>query len=412
MRAALLGGLSLAVANTAAALPLGEAINRFQGQFSDEMRQTGAPGAAWVIVEGDRVAGMGTWGIKAQGSPDRVTENTVFRLASVSKTFAASLTTILVNEGRISLDAPVAGYVPAFQTKYASTKSALTLRDVLSHQTGYVHNAYDGMIEGGRTLDQILPYFGTLKPNCKPGTCYGYQNVLFSIVEPVVEKSTGNPYENLIRDRLFTPLGMNTASVGYEGYLQSPDKASPHVLVAKRTYRKTRVKETYYHFNPAAGVNASITDMSKWLSAQLGKRPDVLPDGSIGMMTKKEVRTLREMSKRRWRPYLTNAHYGLGWRIYDFGDDTLVYHFGAVEGFRALVAYSKSRNVGISILTNGGSNEIDELNVAFWAALQANEVADATPIPVQQKAVVKVAAAAPAKSRFPAVLPKAKPARP
>lgn len=323
------------------------------------------PGAAYAIVEMGEPLKVGTFGTRAKGRNLPVTEDTVFRLASVSKTFSASLVAMLVEEGQLSLDTKVSPFVPVFQLKKKGHAEQIELSHLLSHTVGLTPNSYDNMIEDGWDLPKILPRFNRLSPICSPGKCYGYQNIAFSLVEPVVEATVDADFEALMEERILSPLGMETASIGMKGYLEKDDRAHPHVNTRRGWYR-TKVKPHYYNVSPAAGVNASIKDMVKWVESYLGWYPEVISPGVIDMVTEKRIRTKRELYKRQWRKYLEDAHYGLGWRIYDFGDHEVVMHAGGVAGFRSIVSFSQEYGVGLVILMNAESRVIDDLTAQFW----------------------------------------------
>lgn len=342
-------------------------VDDYDAVFRAGMKGKKIPGAAYAIVEMGAPLRTGVFGTRAKGQNLPVTEETVFRLASVSKTFSASLVAMLVEEGRLSLDTKVSPFVPLFQMRSKSHAQALELEHLLSHTVGLMPNSYDNMIEDGWDLPKILPRFKRLKPMCGPGKCYGYQNIAFSLLEPMVENTTSAPFEDLMDKRILTPLGMENASVGFEGYQMSDDRADPHVNTRKGWYR-TKVKPNYYRLAPAAGVNASIRDMVKWVESFLGWYPEVVSPGVIDMVTEKRIRTKRELYKRQWRPYLEDAHYGLGWRIYDFGDHEIVMHAGGVSGFRSIVSFSEEFGVGLVILMNAESRVIDDLTAQFWDA--------------------------------------------
>ncbi len=335
--------------------------------FREGMAGKKIPGAAYAIVEMGEPLQVGTFGTRAKGRNLPVTKDTVFRLASVSKTFSASLVAMLVEEGQLRLDTKVSPFVPTFQLKKKGHAERIELSHLLSHTVGLTPNSYDNMIEDGWDLPKILPRFKRLSPLCAPGNCYGYQNIAFSLVEPVVEAATHEEFERLMEARILSPLGMETASIGMKGYLEKEDRAHPH-LNTRRGWYRTKVKPNYYNVAPAAGVNASIQDMVKWVESYLGWYPEVISPGVIDMVTEKRVRTKRELYKRQWRPYLEDAHYGLGWRIYDFGDHEIVMHAGGVAGFRSIVSFSQEFGVGLVILMNAESRVIDDLTAQFWDA--------------------------------------------
>src|SRR5690606_4761274 len=124
--------------------------------------------------------------------------------------------------------------------------------------------------------------------------CYSYQNVAFSLVGDVVFAASGQFYNEAVTGRILKPLGMNDASLGLDGITASPRWAKPHVR-AGAGWKSLMPKPTYYRLAPAAGVNASISDMAQWLIAQSGRRPDVLPAPLLATLQAPIVGTPGEM---------------------------------------------------------------------------------------------------------------------
>ena len=345
--------------------------DEFARYFNYLIKKQGIPGAAYVIVDHDKIVAMKTHGVRVKGKKDPVTRHTVFRLASVSKTFAASMAAVLEHEQKFSWGDKVVRYVPQLSFKTPALSMQLQVQHLLSHSSGLTPNAYDNYLEDNRPLSKILPMFSTIDPHCKPGKCYGYQNVLFSLIEDVIQKATGVPYSRQLKDRFFAPLKMEDASLGWESFMAASNRAAPHVQTG-RGWRPVKVEKEYYLAAPAAGVNASISDMAQWLKAQMGFYPDVLPPEVISDITTERVATQRHMRHRIWRDYIDHAGYGLGWRLYTVGDDRVIFHGGWVAGFRAAVAYSEKRKVGIVILMNAESRVISDLTANFIADITGN----------------------------------------
>jgi len=346
------------------------AIAGFDKKFQAAISEHNVPGAAFAIIKDGKVISAKGYGTRALGADLPVTGDTVFRLASVSKTFSAELAAMMVAEGKFNFDDRLSKYVPDFRLKTPGHAGKLKINHILSHTTGLTPNAYDNMLEDGWALTKIIPRFKRLKPMCGPGSCYGYQNIAYSFIEPVIEKATGERFEKLMQARIFQPLGMKDSSVGLEGYLSSANRAEPHVLTRNGWYR-TSVKANYYTVAPAAGVNASIMDLAKWVRAQMGHNEEVLSAELLQTVTAKRVQTKREMRKRMWRPHLKDAYYGYGWRIYEIGGEDIVMHGGGVSGFRSLVGYNKERGIGHVMLMNAETRTIDKLGAEFWAAVTA-----------------------------------------
>ena len=338
----------------------------FDRYFRQLLKQKDIPGAAYVIVDRDQVVAMDTYGVRQKGKKQSVTSHTVFRLASVSKTFAGSMAAVLEHEQKFSWGDRVVRYVPELTFKTPALSMQLQVQHLLSHSSGLTPNAYDNYLEDNRPLSKILPMFSSIDPHCAPGKCYGYQNVLFSLIEEVIEKATGIPYSRQLKERFFTPLKMEDASLGWESFMATSNRAAPHVQTG-RGWRAVKVEKEYYLAAPAAGVNASISDMAQWLKAQMGFFPEVLSPDVIEDITTERVATQRHMRHRIWRDYINHAGYGLGWRLYTVGDDRIIFHGGWVAGFRAAVAYSEKRKVGIAILMNAESRIISDLTANFIA---------------------------------------------
>lgn len=338
--------------------------NDYEAFFRRHVKQEKFLGGAFVVVSGDQIIHLVTAGHTDTSRKQRIDKNTAFRVASVSKTFAAGLTGILVTEGQFNWDDSVSQYVPGFRINGDSRQ--VQIRHLLGQSTGLIPHAYDNLVEDGVAVAKIHNEYRKLSYICTPGQCFSYQNSVFSLIEPVIEKATSSSYASLLMERIFQPLDMKTASVGYEPFINNPNHAKPHVLMRKGKWKTISVKPNYYRLAAAAGVNASALDMGKWLMAQLGSHPEVIRPEVVDALTRPRVKTRREKYRRHWKDMLTDAHYGLGWRIYQLGEHQLAYHSGWVSGYRADVAWSETYDLGIAILLNEESNSINKLTTTFW----------------------------------------------
>ncbi len=338
----------------------------FADLFASVLDENRIPGGAWAIVRDGRIVEAQGHGVRRLGHREPVTADTVFRIASLSKTFAAQLGAMLVDEGRLNWTEPASRFAPAFRLKRADQTARLQLQHLLGQSTGLVPNAYDNLIEDGEPLARILPRFASLEANCAIGSCYSYQNIAFSMVQPAFEGAGGASYEHLLQERLFQPLGMTATSVGLEAFAQATDRAEPHVR-RLGLWSTVEVAPHYYRLAPAAGINASANDMARWLLAQMGGAPDVVTAAQVATLTGKRVRTPRELNRRGWRDLLSDAHYGLGWRIYTLGGEDIVMHSGWVQGYVADIAWSPSRRTGLVVLLNGASPAINDITTGFWS---------------------------------------------
>lgn len=349
--------------NVAASDSMLDIAKEYEVFFRELIKERNYPGAAFVIVTRDEILHIATAGHTTADRKQAIDTQTAFRLASVSKTFAAEIVGLLVEDGSLSWDDPVIRYVPTF--KINGDTSQIRIHHLLGQSTGLMPHAYDNLLEHGKSMDTIWQRMTDLPYVCAPGKCFSYQNSVFSLVDPLVKQATSLSYEDQVEQRIFKPLNMNTASIGYDAFINNPNHAEPHARRSGR-WKTLPVQKNYYRAAPAAGVNASILDMGKFVQAQLGSHPEVLSADMLDNLQKPRVKTRREMHRKQWKTMLSSAHYGLGWRIYQLGDEQLVYHGGWVSGFRADVAFSPKHDIGIVVLLNAESSGISELTTRFW----------------------------------------------
>jgi beta-lactamase class C len=317
------------------------------------MRTGHIPGMAWVMVSNGAVIDARGYGYTDVNTRSPVSAETVFRLASLSKGFASALSSLLVDQGVLEWGDRVQDMVPAFVLKDHDGAGRLRIDELLSHRVGLPYNTYDRQLESEEPYPMLVEKLEAISPLCSVGDCYAYQNVAFSLIGDVVFASTGDFYSHQVEKRLFHPLGMTTATYGREALLGSASYALPHVGKAG-SLRSLIPKETYYRVPPAAGVNASAKDLGQWMLAQLGHRPDVLSPELVALMHAPQVATPSELSSSPWRrARLRTAAYALGWRVFDYAGHDMVFHAGAVQGYRAVLGVLPNEDFGLAIIWNG-----------------------------------------------------------
>lgn len=323
------------------------------------------PGSAVVVVVNGEVVLQKTWGVRDSGDKKPITPYTVFRIASISKTFASAAASILVNETPLSWQSPVMGSVKDLQFQRGDYGNQINLEHLMSQTTGLMPHAYTNLVEDNMSYERILDRLNRVQFVCEPGKCYGYQNVVFSLVGDVVEAQTGLEYANYVEQKIFKPLNMQRASFGRDAFLSDSNHAKPHIWTGK-SWRPTRTTDHYYRIPPAAGVNASIDDMRAWLLAQLGQDPQVLNEKMLNELQREVISTTRQQSHYRWRRGLHNTGYGLGWRVFDYNDhDGFVQHGGYVKGMRSEMVFNRELQTGLVFLTNSEPRNLGDLVFDF-----------------------------------------------
>jgi len=316
-----------------------------------------APGIAVAIIQDTSIVYLKGFGIRDEHTKDTVDIHTVFRIASVSKCFASLLTGILVDEHHLSWDDPVIKYLPGFKLKSAEYTRSLTLRHVLSHTTGLPYHAFTDRVDEGANFDSLVYHLRDLDLVSKPGELYSYQNVGYSVIGQVIQAATGKAYIENLKEKIFDPLHMQSASATYKAMMENNNTAKPH------GYAKSGVpipiSDTYYDVAPAGGINASIADMARWLLAMTSDQQKILKKKTEQEIFRPMVRAIpRNRYFWRWKP-LRSAYYALGWRVLNFKDDTLAYHGGYVNGYRTEVAIDRKDKLAICVLVNAAGTLAD-----------------------------------------------------
>ena len=336
---------------------------RLEERIARLMQEPDMVGLAVGTVENGQIRFVKGFGETVAHSGAAVTPDTVFRWASVSKGVATALVTKLAEEGKLSLDTPVASLGTTL-TLPGDARN-VTVADILSHRVGLVRNAWDERLEVGEDPRMLRAALGTLPPYCPPGTCYGYQNIAFDTATEIVERTTGEGYADLARRRLFEPLGMRNASFGRAALQGSASWAQPH----RKGKALVAVNDSYYRVPAAGGVNSSIRDLLRWMQAQMGNAPSVLSPATLEVMHRARVPTPPHGRRGAMDRALTHAAYGLGWRTFVYAGHQLIGHRGSVDGYGSLVLFDPADKSGIVMLWNSNVSMPARLQLEFFDSL-------------------------------------------
>lgn len=338
-------------------------LSRFVAWMETATREKKIPGVALAIVSREGIMHMQTWGVKSIDTREAVHTDSIFRIASMSKTFAGASAALLVDQNYQSWDSKLTDLFPEMHLGTRRSSGEITLKHVVSHSTGLMPHSYSNLLDDGVSYDRIKSSFSKIPTVCKPGECYGYQNVVFSIIADVVEESTGESYEKFIYEQIFKPLGMISASVGMEAYLDNTESTQPHRR-SRGAWRTTSTNPAYYSVAPASGINASIFDMSMWVRANLGGFPEILSPDFLSQLHEPIIATPRGNYFNRWSG-LEKAYYATGWRVFDYKGQRVVHHGGGVRGYRSEMAFVPEANIGLVLLFNAESNLANDIVPAF-----------------------------------------------
>ena len=317
------------------------------------MRTWQVPGLSLAVVRNDSVIYAKGYGVREFGRPDRVDERTIFAIGSASKAFTSAAIAMLVDEKKVSLDANPSLYLPGFQLYDPYATRELTVRDLLSHRSGLARGelAWYG---SGFDRDEIVRRVRFLTPSWSFRSQFGYQNIMYITAGQVVAKVSGRTWDDFVRDRIFTPLGMSASTTSIKGVRGQPNVSSPHATV-NDTVRVIPWRDID-NAGAAGSINSNAVDMAQWVRLQLGR-------GSFGGKALISPRSADEMHQaqtvirtdsaaRASNPDTHLQAYGLGWFLEDYRGRMVVHHGGNVDGFSALVGMLPENRFGVVVLTS------------------------------------------------------------
>lgn len=340
-------------------------LTEYDEYIRSSLRRNLAAGVAVAIVKDTAVYFLKGYGLSDHRTQDSVDVHSVFRLGSVSKCFASILTARLVEDGSLGWDDKVISHLPGFALSSKESTQEVTIRHLLSHTSGLPYHAFTDRVDDGANLDTLIYHLRDLKLTGPPGTTYSYQNVAYSVVGRVIEAAMHRSYDSLMATKVFEPLGMSESSMSFESLISSNHATLPH-LYSRKGWKASPVSRTYYNVGPAGGVNASISDMAKFLKAVNDEDNKFLKAGTRREIFKPIIKaTARNRNFRKWKRS-NGSYYGLGWRVLTFRDDTLNYHGGYVNGYRSELALERADHVAICVLVNSPGQLADNAVPQFF----------------------------------------------
>ncbi|MCF8381899.1 MAG: beta-lactamase family protein [Bacteroidales bacterium] len=349
-------------------------IFEYNDFLSHEIDSFGSVGAALVITYKGEIAYKKCFGVKEAAGNDSIDCHTIFRLASVSKTITGVLAGILSEEKIIDLDDKVIDYIPGFKLKDSLNTYNLSIREILSHTSGLVPHAYDNLVEAQVPFSVIMDSLYRVNISGEPGELYGYQNVIFSLYDTISAIKTSKNFNELLQEKVFSPFGMANASAGFSPFFENENKAYPHAKHGG-SFKKLELNDRYYNTNPAAGINASISDMGQFLLSLSGNENKVLNRNVPNeVFTPQVVSPLRWNYLRKWGK-VESKHYALGWRIIGYQGRQIAYHGGYVQGYQAEIALCMEEDFGIAFLTNS-PNGVGSISIPTFLDMYFEKFSD------------------------------------
>ncbi len=356
-------GYAQAPAQAAASADYSKQLQIVEEKTEARRKELGIPGMSLVIVKDDQIIFMKGFGYKELENQTAATPDTQFAICSTTKAMTALTVLMSQDEGKLTLDDSPKKFLPYFKINDPEIDKNITIRDLLSHASGL-----GGMdllwLPGKLSRVEVIKAAGEAKPTAKLREKFQYQNVMYATAGEVVAKVQKKPWEQVISDRIFAPLGMTNSNFSVTKMQKTKDFSLGYI-------HNSRLKETTLlpfrnidEIGPAGSMNSSARDMAQWLRF-------ILNGGTVN-----GKRLVSENGFQEWlKPQIkispnSRISYGLGWNLTEWNGKKVVNHAGGIDGFNALVSMIPEKKLGFVMLTNvSGSGLGGELATLIWQNL-------------------------------------------
>jgi CubicO group peptidase (beta-lactamase class C family) len=321
--------------------------------IKQKMMAEDIPGLAVVVVQGDKIVYMKGFGVTSLKNPSPVTPQTVFDLASSSKSFTALGVLLLRDDGLIDLDAPVQQYLPDFQLADREASAQITVRQLLNQTGGLPGNFSEPLVfqQGEDAMEKMIAALHRVKLNHPPGSSFEYADVNYCLLGALIERVAGIPFEDYMQQKLFTPLGMTHTTL-YPSEAAGFDRADGHQPMFGRVV--TRNIPIFRSASPAGWVMSCAEDMGQWLIVHLndGRTAE---GQSIPAKDIEEVHTPSVLFEENGE----EVGYGMGWLVgHGPDDELLIWHGGDTPNFMSDMILLPEYHLGVVVLVNSQASTI------------------------------------------------------
>lgn len=324
-----------------------ESIGKF---VVEQLAAWEVPGCAIAAVNNGEVVLADGWGRRDLGSGLPATKDTLFAIGSTTKAFTASTVGALVDDGLLEWDRPVRDYLPELRLHDPVVTERLTITDLLAHRSGLPRHDLAHLANPELSREDVVRRLRFLPLSKDLREAFQYCNLGYLLAGHVVGVLSGTLWEDVLRSRLLTPLGMGRSNLSVEDMLADPDHATAYerrkgVVVQVPARPVTALA-------PAGAINSSASDMARWLLAQLGGG---VVDGTAVI----SADTLRRqhaphmlIPEDRTFPASTRHAYGLGWLTGRYREHRLAEHGGGIDGYLTECMMLPDDGIGVIVLTN------------------------------------------------------------
>jgi CubicO group peptidase (beta-lactamase class C family) len=321
--------------------------------ITEAMDEWKIPGLAIAVVQNGEVALVRAYGHRDVEAGLKVTTDTQFLIGSITKSFTSTGLALLMDERRINWKKPVRDYIPEFRLHDPVATDRVTVRDLLSHHSGLPRHDWI-WIPGDLSCEAMVTALRHLEPARDIRTEFQYNNLAYNAAGILIERVSGQSYEEFIRTRLTDRLQM-PVSFSPEEFAAASDAAVPYLV--ERDDERRRAKFFPITTTAAGAINTSIAAIANWMQF-------LLAEGEFEGTRLLSPTLIREMQAPRvyagapeWEEF-GPSHYGLGFGSFTYRGKRTVGHSGGWLGWSTLLRLMPERNVGVAVFTNTGGNPV------------------------------------------------------
>jgi len=373
---------TLLVAASFAAAAGNDPVAELDAFITKALKEYQVPGAAVAVVKDGKAMLVKGYGMRDATKPGAVDENTIFQLASVTKTLTAAAAATVVDEGNLDWDTPIFNYLPEFVGYDPYMTRWLTERDLLAQRTGWPAFTGDQLDSFGYDRAEILRRLRFFKPRYSLREVAQYSNPGFFVAGEVAARCAKQSWNDLVEQRLFKPLEMSRSGTVIKA-LKDPNATAAHAFVDGKI---VVVEPSELDVTGAASSGTSTAaDMSKLMLMFLnkgtynGKR--MLKPETVAEIFKRSMVSAIDFTDLPPISDATGFYYGLGVSSYDYAGHQIIEKSGALAGVRTTIVLVPDKNAGIVILANLNLTAFPEAVRAYFL----NQVVGIDPEADQKK---------------------------
>ncbi len=335
-----------------------EIVKKLDKKFSQMVQDWETPGMAVAIFKGDSIIMAKGYGLKNINTKEKVDENTIFPIASITKSFTGAAIGRLVDEGKLKWDDKVRDYLPWFEVYDPYVSANMTIRDLLCHRSGLETFSGDLLWNASTfTTEEVVRKSKYLKPKYGFREHFGYSNVMFIAAGEVIEAVSGMEYPAYIQNTFLDPLGMDRTLTSISQFENTDNVVTAHVNDDGEMI--TIPFLNWDNIGAAGLLNSSVKDMTQWMRLHLNNgtvdgKEYLSKEVVYEMQQAQTVQLVSEGSKRIW-PSTHFKAYGLGWGLDVYHGHKTVGHGGGYDGIVSYFGMVPEEELGFIVLTNSGS---------------------------------------------------------